>query len=108
MSIPKKFKLLDDLEQYELIVAAYPEKYADREEDNDLWDEVIEHFEEVISEPEAVNELLSRIVYLTMPMGSALTGQAYHVLGTTKLLPDGTVGMASAVSRAFEPTKPGA
>jgi hypothetical protein len=102
MSIPKNFKLLDDLEQYELMVAAFPEKYADREEDNDLWDEVIEHFEEVICEPEAVNELLSRIVYLTMPMGSPLTGRAAHVLGTTKLLADGSVSMMSAVSRPFE------
>ncbi|MBF8773929.1 hypothetical protein [Pseudomonas fulva] len=101
-SIPKNFKLLDDLEQYELMVAAYPEKYAKRDEaGDDLWDEVAEHFEEVTNDPEAVNELLSRIVYLTMPMGSPLTGRASHALGTPKLLKDGSVGMLSAVSRPF-------
>jgi hypothetical protein len=105
-SIPKNFKLLDDLEQYELMVAAYPEKYAEREEDNDLWDEVADHFEEVTNDPEAVNELLSRLIYLTMPMGSPLTGRASHVLGTPKLLADGSVGMMSAVSRPFDAGKP--
>jgi hypothetical protein len=104
-SIPKNFKLLDDLEQYELMVAAFPEKYADREEENDLWDEVADHFEEVANDPEAVNELLSRIIYLTMPMGSPLTGRASHVLGTPKLLADGSVGMMSAVSRPFDTGK---
>lgn len=105
-SIPKNFQLLDDLEQYELMIAAYPEKYAERDEDNELWDEVAEHFEEVASDPEQVNELLSRIVYLTMPMGSPLTGRASHVLGTPKLLKDGSVGMMSAVSRPFAAQQP--
>lgn len=97
--IPQNFKLLDDLEQYELMVAAYPEKFGDREEDNDLWDEVIEFFEEVTCDQEMVLDLLSRLIYLTMPMGSPLSGRVCHVLGVPAILKDGSIGMMSAVSR---------
>lgn len=98
--IPANFKLLDDLEQYELMVAAYPEKFGGREEaGDDLWDEAIEHFEEVTSDSEQVIELLSRIIYLTMPMGSPLSGRMHHVLGVPAILKDGSIGMMSAVSR---------
>ena len=98
--IPTNFKLLDDLEQYELTVAAYPEKFGVREEDNDLWDEVIEFFEETIADPDQVLDLLSRLIYLTMPMGSPLSGRVCHVLGVPEILKDGSIGMMSAVSRS--------
>lgn len=100
--MPKRIQQLSDLEQFELMVAAYPEKYEVREEaGEDIWDEVMEEFEETICDQEKVLDLLSRIVYLSMPMGSPLTGKAFHVLGKTSLLPDGSVGMMSAVSREF-------
>ncbi len=102
--MPKNIKQLDDLEQFELIVAAYPEKFEAREEaGEDLWDEVIEFFEETICDQEMVLDLLSRIVYLSMPMGSPLSGKAFHTLGKTQLLGDGSIGMMSAVSREFTP-----
>lgn len=98
--IPANFKLLDDLEQYELMIAAYPEIFGGREEaGDDLWDEVIEYFEEVINDGEQVIDLLSRIIYLAMPMGSPLSGRVSHVLGVPAILKDGSIGMMSAVSR---------
>jgi hypothetical protein len=98
--IPKNFKLLDDLEQYDLMIAAYPEKFGGREEaGDDLWDEVIEFFEEVTCDQEMVLDLLSRLIYLTMPMGSPLSGRVSHVLGIPAILKDGSMGMMAAVSR---------
>ncbi|MBP5968692.1 hypothetical protein [Pseudomonas iridis] len=102
--MPKTIKQLDDLEQFELIVAAYPEKFEAREEaGEDLWNEVMEFFEETTNDPEMILDLLSRIVYLSMPIGSPLSGKAFHVLGKTSILADGSVGMMSAVSREYTP-----
>lgn len=106
--IPKNFKPLDDLEQYELMIAAYPEKFGGREEaGDDLWDEVMEHFEDVTNDSEQVNDLLSRMIYLTMPMGSPLSGRVNHVLGIPAILKDGSIGMMAAVSRemVLKPTE---
>jgi len=100
--MPKRIEQLTDLEQFELMVAAYPEKFESREEaGDDLWDEVMELFEETICDQELVLDLLSRMIYLSMPMGSPLTGRAFHVLGKPELVADGTVRMMSAVSREF-------
>lgn len=98
--IPTNLKLLDELEQYELMVAAYPDKFGGREESgDDLWDEVMEHFEEVTNDPDAVLDLLSRMIYLAMPMGSPLSGRRRHALGVPKFLAGGAIGMMAAVSR---------
>ncbi|MDY7559922.1 hypothetical protein QN366_05030 [Pseudomonas sp. CCC3.2] len=100
--MPKRIQQLSDLEQFELMVAAYPEKYEAREKaGDDIWDEVMEAFEETICDQEMVLGLLSRVVYLSMPMGSPLTGKAFHTLGKASLAPDGSIRMMSAVSREF-------
>lgn len=101
--MPAKIQQLTELEQYELMVAAYPEKFAKREEEgeDDLWDEVMEYWEEVTNDPELVADLIARLAYLTMPMGSALTGIRRHVLGVPSLH-NGSVNMTAAVTRDTE------
>lgn len=103
--MPAKIQQLTDLEQFELMVAAYPEKFAKREEDgDDIWDEVIEHWEEVTGDPEQAADLVARLVYLTMPMASALSGNHRHVLGVPTLH-QGSVNMTVAVSRDVQFSK---
>ncbi len=80
-------KPLDDLELYELIVAAYPEKFGAREKaGDDIWDEVMEFIEcelcgDQLEDWQGLARFLGRIVMLTMPMASAVTGVARHCLG---------------------------
>lgn len=103
----KNASRISDLELYELVVAMYPEKFADRDEaGDDLWDEVMEFVEdelvgELLCDEQGLRELLGRLVLLTMPMGSALTGKARHCLGTVEIR-DGQAYMTAAVSRDVE------
>ncbi|ASN72222.1 hypothetical protein 3S15_8 [uncultured Caudovirales phage] len=98
---------ISDLELYELVVAMYPEKFAARDEaGDDLWDEVMEFVEddlvgELLCSEEGLRELLGRLVLLTMPMGSAITGKARHCLGAIEIR-DGQAYMTAAVSRDVE------
>lgn len=100
--MPKKIQALTDLEQFDLLVAAFPDRgFPQREDDGDaLWDEVMDLWEEITNDPEQVADLLARLVYLTMPMGSAMSGQTRHVLGVPNLRPSGTsVLMVAVVQR---------
>lgn len=103
----KNASRISDLELYELVVAMYPEKFADRDEaGDDLWDEVMEFVEdelvgELLCDEQGLRELLGRLVLLTMPMGSALTGKVRHCLGTVEIR-DGQAYMTAAVSRDVE------
>lgn len=78
---------LSDLELFELIVAAYPEKFAEREEaGEDIWDEVQEFIDnELIAEELAdefgLRQFLARIVMLSHPVQSPFTGEYRHALG---------------------------
>ena len=98
---------ISDLELYELVVAMYPEKFAERDEaGDDLWDEVMEFVEddlvgELLCDEQGLRELLGRLVLLTMPMGSAITGKVRHCLGTVEIR-DGQAYMTAAVSRDVE------
>lgn len=103
--MPKVIKHLDELEKFELLVAAFPEKYAKREEEgDDIWDEVMEFWDELTNDPEQVEDFVARLVYLTMPMASAISGTHRHVLGVPALH-QGSVNMTVAVSRDVQFSK---
>lgn len=98
-----KSKPLEDLELFELIVAAYPEKFqAAEERGDDIWDEVIEFADDLCAEmdQDALCRLLGRIVMLTMPMQSGITGEGRHALGALEVN-DGKAFMTAAVTRPF-------
>lgn len=101
--MPQRIPQLTDLEQFDLMVAAYPERgFAERENEggDDLWDEMMELWEEVTNDPEQAADLIARLVYLTMPMGSPLTQQTRHALGVPSLNTTGTsVLMTTVVTR---------
>lgn len=92
---------LHEIEIYDLFVAAYPEIYADQEEGDSLWDRVMEHADDVFSDPAEAPDFLGRLVMLTNPMPSPLTGQLAHVLGTVKVV-GRSVEMIAAVARNVE------
>lgn len=84
---------LTDLEMFDLICAAYPEKaYSDND-----WD-AVQEFADEIEGFDAVADLLGRVVMLTMPMSSGLTGRLAHCLGTV-VIEDGAAHMVAAVRR---------
>ncbi|MFU4162775.1 hypothetical protein ACM7DV_29490 [Pseudomonas aeruginosa] len=93
---------ISDLELYELVVAMYPEKFAARDEQgDDLWDEVMEFVEddlvgELLCTEEGLRELLGRVLLLTHPIQSGITGKLYHALGAVEVIGD-TVQMQAAV-----------
>lgn len=82
---------LDDLELYEILVAAFPEKFADRDEaGDDLWDEVQDFAEELCDNMEVPDlcQLLARLVMLSSPMQTAIRGELVHALGTVEIQGD--------------------
>jgi hypothetical protein len=88
-------KPLDDLEMFELLRAAYPEKFAD---DEDKTWEAAQQFADEISGWEDVADLLGRVVMLTMPMESGMTKRLSHCLGAVAIK-DGSAQMIAAVRR---------
>ena len=94
-----KYTPLDDIELYDLIAAAYPEKFKGDSSDDD-YDDVM-HFLDDIHDIHDIRGLLGRVVMLTMPMQSPLTGEAYHALGTVTL-EGGKADMWAAVRRKAE------
>jgi hypothetical protein len=94
-----KFKALNDLELFELIVAAYPDKF-DENADGCIWDEVLE-FAENLQGFVDLTELLGRVVMLTHPMVSPISGGVSHVLGKV-LISSGSISMTAAVKRGVK------
>ena len=90
-----KRKPLDDLEMFELLQAAYPEKFADDE--NETWD-AAQQFADELSGWDAIADLLGRVAMLTMPMESSLTQRLTHCLGVVTIK-DGSGQMMAAVRR---------
>jgi hypothetical protein len=90
-----KAKPLDDLEMFELLSAAYPEKFKDDEDET--W-EAAQQFADEISGFEEVADLLGRVVMLTMPMESGLTKRLSHCLGSVTIK-EGSAQMIAAVRR---------
>lgn len=95
MSNKPTFTPLDDLEVLDLLMAAYPEKFAD--ETDETYEAALAFIDEV-----DVRELLGRVVMLTMPMKSGLTERWSHCLGKVTVK-DGHVHMEAAVRRDFKP-----
>lgn len=93
-------KPLSDLELYELIVAAYPDRFNENS-DNDIWDEVMVFAEDQFGDVDNLMELLGRVVMLTSPMKAALSGGLCHCLGAVEIK-DGEAFMIAAVSRPVE------
>lgn len=87
----QKAARITDLELYELVVAMYPEKFAVRDEaGDDLWDEVMQFVEEelcgeLLQDEAGLRLLIGRILLMTHPIGSALSGNLYHALGTVEI-----------------------
>jgi hypothetical protein len=110
MSQPKaitKATPLTDLELYELIVAAYPERFKEDDENgDDLWDSVMDFVSELCEDmnPDELCRLLGRLVMLTMPMRAAFSGTHRHALGAISFN-DGEAFMTAAVTREII-TKP--
>ena len=93
----KNVKPIDDLELYELIVAAYPDRF-DENSENCIWDEVMDFAEEQFGDLDNLCELLGRVVLLTSPLGSVITGELAHCLGKVEIR-DGQAHMTAAVQR---------
>jgi hypothetical protein len=97
----KNAPALTDLELYEVLVAAYPEKFGERDEEgDDLWDEVMEFADSICADMDEteLRRMIGRLVFLSMPMQGALSGEAKHCLGKIKIL-GGQAHMTAAVSR---------
>ncbi len=95
MNEPKKIIPLDDLEMFELLQAAYPEKFAD--ESNETW-EAAQEFADEISGFDAIADLLGRVATLTMPMKSGITDKYSHCLGRIEIV-TGKACMTAVVMR---------
>lgn len=104
----KKAARISDLELYDLVVAMYPEKFASRDEaGDDLWDEVMQFVDEdlcgdLLQNEEGLRELLGRVLLMTHPIGSGLSGKLYHALGTVQV--DGDQVRMMAAAKAELPT----
>lgn len=69
---------LTDLEMFELLQLAYPDKFPN--DDNDTWEAAMD-FAEELSGFEELADLLGRVVMMTSPLRSALSGKLSHGLG---------------------------
>lgn len=91
-----KVKPATELEIYELMVAAYPDRF--QEGDDDIWDEVMEFAEELFGDLDVLGDLLGRLVLLAHPMVSAINKEVTHCLGPITIA-DGNIHMISAIQR---------
>lgn len=99
-TLPKNITPASDLELYEVIVAAYPDKF-DENAEGDIWYDVMEFVEEEIGDTEAIMELIGRMVYLTSPMESGLTKRVSHCIGPVTIT-DNKAHMVAAIRRDAE------
>jgi len=101
---------LSDLELFELIVAAYPERFAEREAaGDDIWDEVQEFIEEELiadelSDEFGLRQFLARIVMLAHPVRSPLSGDWRHALGQIEVRGNQVLMTAAASRMMHTPT----
>ena len=92
---------LDDLEMFEILQAAYPEKFSG--DDDETW-EAAQEFADEISGWDQIADLLGRVAMLTMPMESGMTKRMSHCLGKVEVV-RGKAMMIAAVRRDMQPTK---
>ena len=93
-----KHRPLDEVEMYDLLVVAYPERFG--EDDDDAWERAQEFVDEMEGFDD-ISDLLGRVVMLTMPMSSPLTNTLTHCLGKVEV-GDGRATMVAAVKRPAE------
>ena len=91
----RKHQPLDDLEMFELMQAAYPEKFQG---DDDETFEAANDFADELQGWEDIADLLGRVAMLTMPMESGLTKRLSHCLGKVSVN-DGSATMMAVVRR---------
>ncbi|MFQ2649527.1 hypothetical protein ACK3ZP_20910 [Aeromonas caviae] len=90
-----------DLEVYELMVAAFPDRFQEGEDD--IWDDIMSFVDEQFGDFDALADLLGRLVLLTHPMESALTNKHAHCMGPVEIK-DGKVFMMAAIQRLVDTT----
>ena len=92
---------LDELEMFELLQAAYPEKFNNDEDET--WEAAMQ-FADELSGFDELAALLGRVTMLTFPMESGLTKRLSHCLGKVEIKSD-SVSMIAAVRRDVESAK---
>jgi hypothetical protein len=90
-----KYQPLTELEMFELLQVAYPGKYPD--DTDEAWESAMEFADNLCGFDELA-DLLGRIVMLTMPMSTAITGGLVHCLGEVTIS-GGNANMVAAVKR---------
>jgi len=104
-----KHKPLDDLEMHELLRLCYPDHIKnDDDEFFDLSADICDSAMVDLGDGVEVSlaDLLGRVVMLTMPMRTGMTGRLSHCLGAVTVNGD-SVGMVAAVRRDAAPKKEG-
>ena len=100
----KAARRISDLELFDVIVAAYPERFEAKEEaGDDIWDEVSEFVEndlcaELLQDEAGLREFLGRILLLTHPVGSPLSGKLFHALGKVEIRDNAVMMLGGAKS----------
>lgn len=89
-----------ELEMYEVLLAAYHDKF---DENGDNWDEVLEFAEELVSsgDTDVLADFIGRMVKLTNPIQSMLSDGYEQCLGKVRSSGN-TVYMDAAISRPFK------
>jgi len=89
---------IDELEMFDLLCAAYPEKFAG--DSDETW-EAVQDFANSISGFEDIADLLGRVVMLTMPMKIGLTNRWSHCIGNVTVK-DGITYLEAGIRRDVE------
>ncbi len=91
--------MITDLEIYDIFRIAYSDMFGDREEDDFLFDEVIDYAHEVLESGsiDVMLDLIERLIYMTHPV-QAWTGEIYHSIGKIELK-DKQILMEAAIKR---------
>lgn len=92
---------LNDVEIHEILRLIYPEIIkSDEDLYFDISQDICENATVNLGDVEvSLAELLGRVVMLTMPLKSPLSGDSYHCLGEVVLKKDGDARMIAVVKR---------
>ena len=93
-----KYTPLSEVEMFELLKTAHPDRF--RGDDDETWEDVMD-FVDSMGGFEDLADLLGRVVMLTAPMTSPLTGTRMHCLGRAGVV-GGAVQMESVVRRRMQ------
>ena len=92
---------LTELEMFDLLRLAYPEKFADDEDET--WEKAMA-FADQLEGFDELADLLGRVVMLTSPISSPLTWEVFHALGAVSVK-DGKSTLVAAVKRPVKEEK---